>query len=797
MIPVSIVVIGILIGGGLCFADWWICVPQGTQATYVGRNTCARCHEQEVREWTGSHHDLAMDIATPETVLGDFSDVTLDHFGISSRMFKQDDRFMIHTEGPNGKMRDFEIKYVFGVEPLQQYMVEFDRPEDMPASEIARLQVLRVSWDTRAMRWFYLSPPDVDEATDPLDPDDVLHWTGRSQCWNTTCADCHSTNLKKNFDAATKTYHTTFSEIDVSCEACHGPGSTHVELAEAKSLFWDRKLGYGLAKLKGENNAEQEIQACAPCHSHRQVIHPGYQPGASFHDFFQNAKLHSHLYHPDGQIQEEVYVYGSFTQSKMYHKGIRCSDCHDPHSVRLKHDGNKVCTSCHTHPAAKYDTTAHHHHQDGSTGAQCVECHMPSTTYMAVDPRRDHSLRIPRPDLSVEIGTPNACTQCHLNKLKLPQEKRANLKQYADWLHAAEEGDLEIAAELGHLNQWASDAVARWYGKERKDDKQYAAVFARADNPDAETITQLQKIVKNRGLPAIVRSTALFHLGNSDSADSLEIAMGQLNDQDPQVRASAVTRLDTEIQVRSRRIQLAPSASAAARLFEPIVEQLVPLLRDPSRVVRIEAARALAGIPSELRSRLLESDDRKALKQSLKELKAGLLLNNDHASAHAVIGSLNEMLGDMEAAVASYKQAIHVEPGVPGPRKNLAAIYDQYAQEERPGNWQAEAKRLRGEELGLLERDARLAPDIASVQYQYGLALYNAGQHEKALLTLRKANRLSPDTPQFAFALALFYMDKKQWAEALPFAERIVELRPRNLEYAQILRQIRANLTGP
>ena len=406
------------VAGGLVFADWWSALPPNARASYVGGKTCAECHQKQTQLWEGSHHDLAMDLATPETVLGDFDDAEIEHFGVRSRLFRRGEKYMIHTEGPDGKMTDFEIKYVFGVDPLQQYMVEFDRPAEMPENEIARVQVLRIAWNTREKQWFYLPPPDVRD--EKLDPGDDLHWTGVAQRWNNMCADCHSTNLKKNYHVETGIYHTTYSEIDVSCEACHGPGSIHVELAKKKSLFWDRHHGYGLAKLKGDTpeHAKRQIHTCAQCHSRRRLLHPEFHPNSNFYDHYDNELLREQTYHADGQILDEVYVHSSFAQSKMYHKGIRCTDCHDPHTAKLKHQGNQVCTSCHAHPAGKYDAPAHHQHKEGSKGAACVECHMPETTYMDVDPRRDHSLRIPRPDVSVETGAPNACTRCHLEEEK-------------------------------------------------------------------------------------------------------------------------------------------------------------------------------------------------------------------------------------------------------------------------------------------------------------------------------------------------------------------------------------------
>ncbi|MFM9115809.1 MAG: multiheme c-type cytochrome, partial [Planctomycetota bacterium] len=327
------------------------------------------------------------------------------------------------------------------------------------AHEIARLHVLRITWDTHGKRWFYLNPPGSNER---LAPDDLLNWTSVAQRWNTMCADCHSTNLQKNFDVASGIYHTTFSEIDVSCESCHGPGSLHVQLASARSLFWDRKLGYGLAPLKAEPN-DHEIHACAPCHARRRQLAAGTRPGDNFYDAYSHSLLEPTTYHADGQIQDEVYEFGSFTQSKMYHKNIRCSNCHDPHSAKLKHPGNQLCTSCHAHSAGKYDGPSHHHHEPNSSGAQCVNCHMPETHYMDVDPRRDHSLRVPRPGMSVELGTPNACTQCHLqvdkSVAKLPESKRAGLKRSEDWLPAAER-DGDVRAELQRMDSGVPTRLA-------------------------------------------------------------------------------------------------------------------------------------------------------------------------------------------------------------------------------------------------------------------------------------------------------------------------------------------------
>ena len=754
----------VILGGVLVGVDWWICLPEDTTATYVGRDGCVQCHTQQHRQWTGSHHDLAMDKATPESVLGDFGDAQFEHFGIQSRMYREDCKYMIRTEGPDGRMGDFQVKYVFGVDPLQQYMVEFDRTGDMPDEEIARLQVLRISWDTDNKRWFYLAPPDVDEK---LAPDDPLHWTARGQNWNHMCADCHSTHLRKNYDLETRTYHTTFSEIDVSCEACHGPGSVHVQLAEQSSLFWDRKLGYGLARLK-DKRSDVQIDTCAQCHSRRRHVYPGFQPGESFYDYFANELLQEATYHADGQIRDEVYVHGSFLQSKMYAKGIRCTDCHDAHTARLKHEGNRVCTSCHTHSVGKYDTPAHHHHKSGSRGALCVECHMPTTTYMAVDPRRDHSLRVPRPDLSVELGTPNACTGCHLEPDRLDAEDLAPLKQYADWLEAARDGNAQVQQELDRLDRWSKRHAEDWYGPKRDDTPHFAHALAAGWKAAPSAESDLTAVALNHRAAGIVRASALDQLGQSEGRSWLAACEKALKDRDPQVRAAAVASL-----------QPLPN--------DRLIALLAPLLEDPVRLVRTEAGRLLARVPR----RELTQPQRDARRAAIDDYERGLMIDNDQAAAHMSLGILYEAMAtnqrngrDLQKAVDAYRTAINVQPDMTGPRTNLASVMDRVQPEQ--------AKRLRAEELVLLARDARLVPDSASLQYRYGLSLYLNGRQEEAEEALTTACRLEPNSPDFLLALTLLCRKQRRWVKALRCAEGLVKLRPDDRSYQQVLQDIRA-----
>ena len=405
------------------------------EAAFAGSQACRDCHKQQYDKWKGSHHERAMDIATEQSVLGDFDNARFEHRGITSRFFRKGGKFYVHTAGPGGAMQDFEVSHTFGWYPLQQYLVPFPG---------GRLQCLPLAWDVREKKWYYLYPDQ------PPPPEDWLYWTRGGQNWNGMCAECHSTNLQKNYDPRKDSYQTTWSEINVGCESCHGPGSRHVAWAQLPDMARPQDaVNYELTVKTSDIGARTQVELCAPCHSRRAILGDYTHQEADLLDSMLPTLLNEGLYFADGQILDEVYVYGSFTQSKMYHRDVRCSDCHDVHSIKTLKQGNQLCLQCHR--AAVYDTPAHHFHKpagepgepirakDGhalfevGSGAQCVQCHMPGRTYMGIDYRPDHSFRIPRPDLSVQLDTPNACNRCHFDK----------------------------------SNQWSDQSMTRWYGPGR------------------------------------------------------------------------------------------------------------------------------------------------------------------------------------------------------------------------------------------------------------------------------------------------------------------------------------------
>jgi len=815
----------VILACGYLLADRYQESPEEVTSSYVGRDSCVDCHQDQAKLFHGSDHDLAMDIATDQTVLADFDDQSIEHFGIQSRMFRDGKRFMVNTEGPDGKMQDFEVKYVFGVRPLQQYMVEIERPDDAEEHEVGRVQVLRISWDTNKKSWFYLTPPDVDEK---LEPDDPLHWTGITQNWNASCAACHSTDLQKNFSTVANNYHTTFSEIDVSCEACHGPGSYHVELAERKSLFWDRNHGYGLAKLKTESNRPQ-VETCAPCHSRRTVVSEGFQPGCNFDEYFATQVVMDPIYHLDGQIRDEDYVYGSFIQSKMYHNGIRCTDCHDPHSTKLKFDDNQLCTSCHQHSAGKYDTINHHHHEPGTPGSACVDCHMPATTYMMVDSRRDHSLRVPRPDLSVSLGTPNACSGCHIDSKKLvDRESEKPLSQYLDWIIAAEEGDEVVAAELKRVDAAMLEATNKWYPEGQSPEKtKYYEQLAQGLAGGESAAPTLVEMANDRRVPALIRASALTGLAGDSSEASLEASIEALQDDDPKVVSAALARLDAElgrIGGRQRYSRAAQNSSEQRR----IVEAISTLFNHPHRRVRIEAARVFVFVDPDSKTAYTDAEQREKFDQALAELKRSLYIENDRAAFHMMLGGLHEMLDDLERAKDDYRAAITVEPNLAGPRSNLAAVLDaevrqmeREIRQMRPSGSMNVAdlqqmrermrrrgeqmirsaqtvERLRLEEHQLLAIDVARAEDLQDthgLHYRYAMSCFVQKDIESTEKHLLEAYTQAPDNSAYQMGMATFYVHVEDGEKAMVYVDKLLEGDPQHPGYRS-LREAASKLIG-
>ncbi|HSF17891.1 MAG TPA: tetratricopeptide repeat protein [Vicinamibacteria bacterium] len=702
-----------------------------------------------------------MQPATEATVMGDFSDVGFKSHGVTSTFRKRDGKFFVETDGPDGRLAEFEIAYTFGADPLQQYLVSFPR---------GRYQALSIAWDTRpeavgGQRWFHLYP---DETIDHRDP---LHWTKLRQNWNLMCAECHSTALEKGFDGELDGYDTKWSEIDVACEACHGPGSRHfawaeteegnrpaqngltVDLSDDDGGSWVMDMETGLSKRSPVRSSRMEIETCARCHARRSPQQADYRHGQVLLETHRPAFLTEPLYFADGQISEEVYVYGSFLQSRMYQLGVTCKDCHDPHALAVRGDGNSVCAACHL--PEKFDSTSHHHHPPGSAGTMCVECHMPARTYMVVDPRRDHSFRVPRPDLSLEIGVPNACNGCHR--------------------------DRDPA--------WAREAVVRWYGEDVP--PQYGEALAAARRAAPSAGRGLERLAGDAELPAIVRATALSMMAAFPSRGAGTAVAEARRDPDPLVRLGAVESTE----------RLAP---------EERHQFVVPLLRDPVRAVRTEAARLLASVPREL----FTPQQTAALEEGITEFRDAQLRNADWPESHLNLGNLHLAQGERLQARRAFETAIRVDPDFAGAYVNLADLFrvegmddegeallrqalerlpDEPALHHALGLTLVRQRRTQ-EALPELARAAALQPGEPRYSYVHGVALQSTGDLQGAAAVFTVAIERHPYDRDLLLALAHVHRELENWSTAVDYARRLTEVDTENPEARRFLAELEAHL---
>ena len=734
--------------------------------TFVGSETCAGCHRAEASLWRSSQHSHAMAHADDKSVLGDFADASFDYYDVRSRFFRKDGKFFVETDGPDGTLGTFEIKYTFGIDPLQQYLIEF--PD-------GRLQALSIAWDSRpkqqgGQRWFHLYP------NEEIKHDDVLHWTKLNQNWNFMCAECHSTGVRKNYDAMNDRYATAFSEISVGCEACHGQGSRHVAWARDHRSWW--RFGKiedptkGLAERLTERrdatwsinpvtgNAVRssaprilraEVETCGLCHARRGQFSEAWAPGRWLSETHTVAPIRQGLYHADGQMLDEVYNYGSFKQSKMFAWGVTCSDCHEPHSGKLRAPADGVCLQCHA--SAKYAVAAHQRHEAVNPALSCASCHMPERTYMVVDRRHDHSFRVPRPDVSAKLGTPNACNDCHGDK----------------------------SAE------WAASAVEHWHGPNRKGLQNYAEAFHAAWSGGSDAAALLRQIAADRNAPAFARASAMTELRPYPSPSNANLARAGLSDPDPMVRIGALAMLE----------------DVPANQLWPLI---APLLSDSNRGVRISAAALLASVPNSSQP----AADRERFERAAAEFVAAQRLNADRPEARSTLGYFFARRGLPGEAEAEYRAALRLSPQFAPAAINLA---DLYRQRGRDGNGEEVLRtainasprhaglhhalgltltRLKrsDEAIAELRRAAETEPERARYTYVYGVALHSAGQTEDAMTILKENLARHPSDRDTLMALVGFHRGAGHIDLALKYAEQLALIIPEDKDLVRLIQDL-------
>jgi predicted CXXCH cytochrome family protein len=744
-----------------------------TPATFVGSETCASCHRAEGERWQSSQHKHAMDHATEKSVLGNFNDASLDYYGVHSRFFRKDGKFFVETDGPDGKLAGFEVKYTFGVDPLQQYLVEF--PD-------GRVQALSLAWDARpkdkgGQRWFHLYP------NEEIKHDDVLHWTKLNQNWNFMCAGCHSTGVHKNYDVGKDSFATSFAEISVGCEACHGQGSRHVEWARTRGSWWPNRATddprKGLLVRFDERhdvawpinprtgNAERtftpavlrkEVETCGLCHARRGEFSEDWVPGRSLSETTVVSGLARGLYHADGQMLDEVYNYGSFKQSKMFAAGVTCSDCHEPHGATLRAPGAGVCLQCHA--GEKYATAAHRHHDGVDPAPTCVSCHMPARTYMVVDVRHDHSFRIPRPDLSARLGTPNACNDCHADKSP----------------------------------EWAAAAIEGWDGPNRKGFQNYAAAFRAAWNASPDAPALLAAVAANGATPGIARASALTELAPYASSSTLDLARTALTDPDPMVRLGALDLME----------------AAPPNQLWPLVS---PLLTDAVAGVRIRAAAVLAAVPMAGQP----PADRENFERAAAEYVAAQRLNADRPEARSALGNFYARRQQFADAEAEYQAALKLSARYAPASINLADLYRQTGRDSDGETVLRTAISAAPRDAGLhhalglaltrqkksddalseFARAAELEPDRARYAYVHAVALHTAGRIDEAMTVLKDNLAKHPDDRETLLALATYNRDAGDITAALDYAERLARIAPADRGVAILVETLKLRVKKP
>jgi predicted CXXCH cytochrome family protein len=740
-----------------------------SKASFVGSEICSGCHQAEAKSWGISQHQAAMQHATERTVLGDFRDAGFDYYGVHSRFYRENGKFLVETDGPDGRLAVFEVKFTFGVDPLQQYLIEF--PD-------GRIQALSIAWDSRpkdegGQRWFHLYP------NEEIKHDDVLHWTRLNQNWNFMCAECHSTGVRRNYDARTDHFATKWAEISVGCEACHGQGSSHVAWARDQESWWpfgkhedqnkgllvhfDERHGVtwpidaqsGTARRSAAPLAlRKEVETCGLCHARRAAFHEDWLPGQWLSQTHVVEPLTRSTYYADGQMRdvEEAYNYAPFKQSKMFAAGVTCSDCHEPHSAKLRTPGEGVCLQCHA--AEKYANVAHRHHAGIDRAPTCISCHMPERNYMVVDKRHDHSFRIPRPDLSAALATPNACNDCHRDK----------------------------------DTQWAAAAVEAWFGADRKGFQTYGSAFraSRAEEVDAAAL--LGSVVADRNLPAVARAGALTELAPRLSPANLGLARGSLADPDPMVRIGALDMLENT-----------PPGQ--------VWPWVAPLLSDPVRGVRVRAVSLLAAVPTASQP----PPDREPFERAAVEFIDAQRTNSDRPEARTTLGGFFVRRGQAVEAEAEYKAALHLSPQYLAASINLADLYRQL---NRDGDGEAVLRtaiaispqaaaahhalglvltRLKKPQAALSEfrQAADLEPDSARYAYVYAVALNSGGQKDQAVTTLKQALERHPNDRDILSALIAFSRAGGDNSSALVYAERLAAIIPDDRNLSTLVQQLR------
>ena len=702
-------------------------------AQYAGSKSCRECHAAAFDLWRGSDHQLAERLPDPK-MDGKAFDPSREfkHPSITSDISSEEDRFLIATLGLSGKKESFEVERVIGESPLRQYLIELPR---------GRWQAVDLAHDPHKNEWFNVFGDEDRQAGE------WGHWTGRGMNWNTQCASCHNTRLRKNYDEETDSYDTAMAERSVGCEACHGPMKAHVDWRKEFAGTTDKDPT--LRKF----DSTQWLATCGKCHSRRTELTGDFKPGERYLDHFSHVIPDaSEIYHADGQVREENYVLTSFLSSKMHHAGVRCMDCHEPHSTKILQTGNALCMRCHTgtYPnSPKIDPPTHTHHKLNGEGGQCVNCHMPQTTYMQRDPRRDHGFTIPDPLLTKEHGIPNACNRCHADK----------------------------------DTDWAIAAVDKWYGPRMdRPTRKRARTIALAREGATGSRDNLLQLLREEKTPfwKAVATELLYPwsydpevttllLGNLTHTNALlrgttARALGPLAQQNnPQVDAAIGKLLDDPI----RKVRV-DAAWALRDQIDPLSKTGPRNRVDPKSRAGEDLLRMLAynvDMPTGALQKAVYHLDRVEFKKAEDYFRRAIKLDSYSAPLRHEFAVALSMMERPNEAIDALNEAIRLDPNEAEYHYKLALAWNETGQTDKTAP--------------SLVKAVQLNPRHSRAWYNLGLARNQAGQPEAAIAALLKAENLEQNDPSIPYARATILLNPlRRIPEAIEAAQRALQIQP-------------------
>lgn len=664
-----------------------VAAPSGD---YVGSNACRRCHEVEHTQWQRSLHVKMTRPVAEAAIVGDFDEGTkLSAHGRSYEFGRSGGQPFIKVIIAGRPAETYRVDYTLGAKRYQGYLSQL--PD-------GRVYVLPAFWQIETRRWI-----DWKEITPIPDGAHDLR-----QIWNANCFNCHATNLAQGYDVASRTYRTTWSEMGIGCEACHGPGREHIALADAWDKDPSRKPAYDsspgnrqltdVLKTLSTRSAEPRrvFDTCAYCHGNKTNFFVGFRAGDRYEDYALPFLLSDDI--PANDLQGEFWPDGkpnrfnrnqALMLSGCFQAGaIACTNCHVAHGSRYEHSlkvniyegryGDTLCTQCHQESRRASGTgsreperfsfttaeglRAHTFHAPEGEGSRCINCHMSDVNWRMLVRRRDHTFRPPNPEMTARFGVPNACTACHDDKTP----------------------------------EWAAAQMDAWWGDgtRRERDVTMADVLYRAGSGDVTMLPELARLAIDRSRGAIIRASAADYAARLlfgrqpgrgaqvQSQTALASPAGGAM-AEAVVPAGAVTHevmnrfiaaaADPEPSVRAAAVRALAATGQPARALPSLTARLI----DQARVVRVRSAEALltlgfAQLPGAAGAALQKAQD---------EYIASLDAFPDVAANHASRGWLESERGNVAEAERALDTAIQVDPNFARPyvlKGMLAARASRY-----------------------------------------------------------------------------------------------------------------------